>query len=52
MNRNFLLTYIRCYTDGFKFKTFDWFETEEEMNEYIENNDYIYEVLEKTRNIR
>jgi hypothetical protein len=45
MDRNYLLTYIR---DGYG--CFEWFETEEEMNVFIESVCKLkdYKVLEKT----
>lgn len=45
MNRNYLLTY-----ETGEYKTYDWFETEEDMNDFIEiHNDMSgFSVIEKT----
>lgn len=46
MNRNYLLTYVKN-DDGYQYHTFDWFESEDEMKQFIKDSaDEIVEICE------
>jgi hypothetical protein len=49
MNRNFLLTYETSDTTGKQASSYDWFETEKDMREFIEDEDIsVIEAIEVT----
>ena len=45
MDKRFLLTYLSTETTERRFE-YTWFETEEEMKEFILRNNYIEEVMD------
>ena len=45
MDKRFLLTYLSTETTERRFE-YTWFETEEEMKEFILRNNYIEEVID------
>ena len=46
MKNNYLLTYIKETNSNYSYKTFEWFESESEMNLFISENK-INTIIEK-----